>query len=164
MRIVEFVPILLTEKADVFSIRLSGESMSEFNKFYIRFKDTDDTYLLNDLNRILATIKSIGLKGALENETRPEGKMQDRICAIPLITEPRDKQKHGTLRLYCIRISEKLFIVGGGGIKKNQTYQENSGLADQVLLLQQIDKKLLALEADGEDLTQAIYNLTLELD
>lgn len=163
MRIVEFVPILLTEKADVFSIRLSGESMSEFNKFYIRFKDTDDTYLLNDLNRILATIKAIGLKGALENETRPEGKMQDRICAIPLITEPRDKQKHGTLRLYCIRISEKLFIVGGG-IKKNQTYQENSGLADQVLLLQQIDKKLLALEADGEDLTQAIYNLTLELD
>lgn len=153
MRIVEFVPILLTEKADVFSIRLSGESMSEFNKFYIRFKDTDDTYLLNDLNRILATIKAIGLKGALENETRPEGKMQDRICAIPLITEPRDKQKHGTLRLYCIRISEKLFIVGGGGIKKNQTYQENSGLADQVLLLQQIDKKLLALEADGEDLT-----------
>lgn len=82
MRIIEFVPILLTENADVFSIRLSGNPSSEFEKFYICFKDTEDAFLHNDLDRFLATIQTIGLKGALENETRPEGSI--RVALKPL--------------------------------------------------------------------------------
>lgn len=164
MRTIAFIPILLTEKADVFSIRFSDDASSEFEKFYICYKDTEDPFLRSDLNRILATIQTIGLKGALENETRPEGNIRDRICAIPLLTEPRSKQKHGTLRLYCIRVSSKLFILGGGGLKTTQTYEEDSRLAEQVSLLTLIDKELSALEFEGKDLTREIYNLTLDIE
>lgn len=164
MRLVEFVPVLLTQKADVFSIRLKGNAESEFQKFYIHFKDTDDSFLRNDLDRILATIHVIGQKGALENVTRPEGAIQDRVCAIPLITEHRDKQKHGTLRMYCIRVSEKLFVLGGGGIKTTQTYEEDDYLLEQVTLLREIDRQLAALENDGKDLQTEIFNLVLNID
>lgn len=164
MMLVEFVPILLTNKADVFSIRLSGDAESEFQKFYIRFKDIDDAFLRDDLDRILATIQTIGQKGALENETRPEGTLQDRVCAIPLIIEPRDKRKHGTLRMYCVRVSEKLFILGGGGIKTTQSYEEDEYLLKQVSLLQQIDRQLTDLENEGKNLQTEIYNLVLSID
>ncbi len=164
MMLVEFVPILLTQNADVFSIRLSGNAESEFQKFYILFKDVDDPFLRNDLDRILATIHTIGQKGALENETRPEGAIQDRVCAIPLLTEPRDKRKHGTLRMYCIRVSEKLFILGGGGIKTTQSYEEDEFLSKQITLLQQIDRQLTALENNGKNLQSEIYNLVINID
>lgn len=160
---IEFVPVLLTNKADVFSIRLDNEPDTEFQKFYIQFKNTDDTYLADDLNRILAAINDIGQKGPLENNLKPEGHIYDRVCALPLLTLPRDKKAHGTLRLYCIRVSDKLFILGGGGLKTTQSYEEDEVLMGQVTLLQKIDKELWGLENDGQNIEQDIYNLSLEI-
>ena len=89
--------------------------------------------------------------------------MNDRVCAIPLLTSYRQKQK-GTLRLYCIRISDKLLITGGGGIKTTRTYNEDDTLANHVKTLQMIDEKLRLLEQDGCNLPKEIYNLKLEID
>jgi len=164
MRSVDFVPVLLTEKADVFSIRLGDSVVSMFQSFYIRFKDSQDPYVTDDLNRILATIKTIGQKGVLENEMRPESHMNDRVCAIPLTILPRDKKKHGTLRLYCIRVSDKLFVLGGGGLKRVQTYEDDENLSKQVDLLQKIDQAFRDLEEQGVDIHREIYNLTLQID
>lgn len=85
MKDVEFVPFLLTEKADIFSIRLNGNEKTETEDFLIEFKDTQSSPLRNDLNSVLTTINSIGKEGALESFFRPEGLFADRICAIPLL-------------------------------------------------------------------------------
>lgn len=103
-------------------------------------------------------------QGALENQSRPEGQLKDRVVALPLLVRPRDKETHGTLRLYCIRISEQLLILGGGGIKTTDTYEENESLLSQVSLLQEIDKQLFLMETNGKDLASEIYNLTLFVD
>ena len=114
MKTIEFVPLLLTEATDIFTIRSIGHKDTEFRKFLILFKESKDPFLKEDMDRILTAIEKISQNGALENYFRIEGKITDRVCAIPLLVKPRDKSKHGTLRLYCIRISDTLLIIGGG--------------------------------------------------
>lgn len=120
MRSVEFVPFLLTEKADVFSIRLNGNVRTETEEFLIEYKDTASLQLKKDLDSILTSINGIGNEGALESFFRPEGNFSDRVCAMPLLTSSRRKDKCGTLRLYCIRMSDSLLILGGGGRRKRE--------------------------------------------
>ena len=111
MRKIAFKPVLLTEKADIFSIWINDNPFTEFQKFVICFKGSSDPFIADDLERILASIRTIGNKGALENQSRPEGQLKDRVVALPLLVRPRDKETHGTLRLYCIRISEHICVV-----------------------------------------------------
>lgn len=72
---------------------------------------------------------------------RPEGKYADRVCALPIDS--------GKLRLYCLRMSDKILILGNGGIKGTKTYNENQELAGYVLDLQKFDALLKASERDG---------------
>lgn len=46
---VEFVPFLLTETTDIFSIRINGDRMTELEKFLIMFKDSENKYVQSDL-------------------------------------------------------------------------------------------------------------------
>ncbi len=163
MRSVEFVPFLLTEKADIFSIRLNGNTLTETEEFLIEYKDTKSLPLKKDLDSILVSINGIGNEGVLESFFRPEGNFSDRVCAMPLLTSPRRKGKCGTLRLYCIRMSDSLLILGGGGEKKTRTYEEDPTLLEKVRILQSIDKVLTDMEEDGMDVASAIYNLTIEI-
>ena len=163
MRKVEFEPLFLTETTDIFTIRVDG-GVSEFEKFLLLFKDTDDPLLKDDLEKILVAIGNISQYGALESYFRIEGKMNDRICAMPLLIKPRDKSKHGTLRLYCIRISDRLLIVGGGGLKVTDTYQEDEMMAKHVSTLQAIDSRLAEVEKSGHDLHKELFNIVIEID
>lgn len=163
MRQVEFVPFRLTEAADIYSIRIEGKETTEFQEFLINFKDIDDDYLRSDFNRILASLSTMINNGIMERYFRPEGNLNDRIHALPLYTIPRPKQCNGTLRLYCIRISDQLLILGGGGEKTTQTYDEDAVLSDKVQTLQSIDNALRELEKDGIDIHQYINNLTLNI-
>ena len=163
MRQVEFVPFRLTEAADIYSIRIVGKETTEFQEFLISFKDIDDNYLRSDFNRILASLSTMINNGIMERYFRPEGNLNDRIHALPLYTIPRPKQCNGTLRLYCIRISDQLLILGGGGEKTTQTYDEDAILSDKIQTLQSIDNALRELEKDGIDIHQSINNLTLNI-
>ena len=80
-------------------------------------------------------------KGALERFFRPEGKYSDRVCALPVL---RSK-----LRLYCVRLSDKILVLGNGGIKKTEKYEEDDELRGYVLSLQTFDKLLKEGVADG---------------
>ena len=73
------------------------------------------------------------------------------------------KDKCGTLRLYCIRMSDSLLILGGGGEKKTRTYEEDPTLLEKVRTLQSIDKVLTDMEEDGVDVASAVYNLIIEI-
>ena len=164
MRKVEFVPLLLTDVTDIYTIRVGEEIDTEFKKFLVLFKDTEDPFLKDDLDRILIAIDKISQNGALESFFRPEGKMRDRVCAIPLLIQPRDKSKHGTLRLYCIRVCERLLIIGGGGLKVDDNYDEDEVLLSKVNTLQAIDKELFRLEKEQVDLNDEIVNTTIQID
>lgn len=72
------------------------------------------------------------------------------------------------VEIYTIKFNEKseseLLILGGGGEKTTQTYQEDPELNEKVRTLQKIDNILSNLEADGMDLNKEIINLTINLD
>ena len=164
MKKVEFVPLLLTERTDIYTIRIDEAQDTEFRKFFIMFKDVDDPYLKDDLERIMAAIEKISQNGALESYFRIEGRINDRVCAIPMLITSRDKSKHGTLRVYCIRVSDSLLIVGGGGLKVSDKYEDNPMLNSQVETLQAIDAELKELEDLNIELYNSIVNITVQID
>lgn len=123
----------------LFSICFDGNEESEFEKFLYEFKD-NATYN-KDFNVILMAISKIIDKGALERFFRNEGKMRDNVKALAI-----DSRK---LRLYCLRISDQILILGNGGVKNTRTYQENEKLSGYVMDLQTFDKVLLKAQKSG---------------
>ena len=57
--------------------------------------------------------------------------MNDNVCALPI--------ESGKLRLYCLRLSDRILIIGNGGIKESRTYQEDNTLLGYVMDLQKFD-------------------------
>lgn len=92
---VEFVPFLLTETTDIFSIRINGDRMTELEKFLIMFKDSENKYVQSDLESIIKAISNISENGALESYFRPEGKFNDRVVALPIYVVSRNKKNRG---------------------------------------------------------------------
>ena len=113
---------------------------SEFEKFLNEFKD-NATYN-RDFNVILLALSKIIDKGALERFFRNEGRMNDNVKALAI-----DSRK---LRLYCLRISDQILILGNGGVKNTRTYQEDSKLSGYVMDLQTFDKVLLKAQKSGK--------------
>ena len=102
-----------TESAGLFTIYFEGESYSEFQKFIL--KGTQNAVLQPDLQQILNALqRMMDAVGFLDRYFRPEGKMRDRVVALPI--------ESSKLRLYCLRLSDKVLIVGNGGPKKTRTY------------------------------------------
>jgi len=146
--------LLLVNNADgctIYTIQFLSESDSEFERFYARFKD--DAEYNPDLMRIVALINKIADMGALERYFRPEGKLKDGVCALPVL--------QSKLRLYCLRLSDKILVLGNGGVKKTRTYNEDDTLKGYVLTLQNFEKLIREGEKDG---TISITANTIETD
>ena len=127
------------DNVGMFSICFDGNSKSEFEKFLLEFKD-NATYN-KDFNAILLALSKIIDKGALERFFRIEGRMNDHVSALSI-----DSRK---LRLYCLRISDQILILGNGGVKLSRTYQEDEKLSGYVMNLQTFDKVLLKAQEKG---------------
>ena len=67
--------------------------------------------------------------------------MNDRVCALPVDS--------GKLRLYCLRITDKILIIGNGGLKTTQTYEESEELLGYVMDLQKFDSLIKKEVANG---------------
>lgn len=50
----------------------------------------------------------------------------------------------GTLCLYCLRISERILIIGGGGVKKVQRLEDDAVLNGIVIGLRAVERKIKA--------------------
>lgn len=48
----------------------------------------------------------------------------------------------GTLRLYCIRISEKILVIGNGGVKKVRRFEDDPVLLDIVNKLRSVEHQI----------------------
>ena len=132
--------VMQTDKAGLFTICFEGESYNEFQKFII--KGRDNATLQPDLQEILRIIQRMMQEvGFLERMFRPEGKMRDRVASLPLETNK--------LRLYCLRLSDSVLIVGNGGQKRTRTYNEDEELSGYVISLQKLDELLKTAERKG---------------
>ena len=123
-----------TDAAGLFTIIFENENQSEFVKFVNKFKD--DAIRKNELRIILNQIDVMLQKGIEERRFRPEGKMSDGVAALPVY--------QSGLRLYCLRLSDSVLVVGNGGVKSTRTYQEDEDLNGYVISLQKLDSLLKA--------------------
>ena len=115
-------------------------------------KGNDNATLKPDLQKILNALqRMLNAVGFLERYFRPEGKMRDRVAALPIETSK--------LRLYCLRLSDSVLIVGNGGEKVSKTYNEDSVLNGYVVNLQKLDEILHQAEKKG---TIQIEETTIE--
>lgn len=121
-----------TQTIGLFSITFEGENHTEFRKFIEKFKD--DAVRNKELNLILTEIGRIEQNGALERYFRYEGKMSDHVVALPAL--------QSGLRLYCLRMSDSVLIVGNGGVKNTRTYEQDPELNGYVINLQKLDALL----------------------
>ena len=129
-----------TEKNGLFSLVFENEAFSEFEKFIEKFKHEAD--VSRDLNVILSYIEQmVNGAGFLERYFRPEGKMRDNVVALPTFRT--------SLRLYCLRMSDSVLIVGNGGEKNTKTYEESAELNGYVISLQKLDELLKQEIASG---------------
>lgn len=140
MATVSLKTIEQNDNVGMFSICFDGNSQSEFERFLDTFKN-NATYN-KDFNVILMALAKIIDKGALERFFRNEGRMKDNVKALAI-----DSRK---LRLYCLRISDQILILGNGGIKQTRTYQENDVLSGYVMDLQKFDQVLLDAQKNGK--------------
>ena len=129
-----------TDKAGLFTICFEGESYTEFQKFIT--KHDADVELQPDLQEIIRILRRMVQElGFLERLFRPECKMRDRVAAIPVTTNK--------LRLYCLRLSDGVLIVGNGGHKTTRTYGQDPELSGYVITLQKLDDLLRRAERKG---------------
>ncbi len=121
-----------SEKASLYSISFEMDGTTEFEKFVTEF-EMNATYN-HDYQRIIAALQAILRIGALERFFRPEGSMNDSVQALPI--------ESGKLRLYCLRLSDQIVILGNGGVKNTRMYEEDPKLYGYVLDLQKFEKIL----------------------
>ena len=134
--------LILVEEArncTLYTIQFLSEDDTEFEQFYNKFKD--DVELNPDFMRIVGFLGKIADFGALERYFRPEGKMNDNVVALPVV---RSK-----LRLYCLRLSDKILILGKGSKKDTKTYEESKELSGYVLTLQNFNRLIKEGVKDG---------------
>lgn len=139
MNEVELILLNDTENCTVYTIQFSANSESEYERFYNKF--INDAKLNKDLLRIVQMVDRIAERGALERYFRYEGKINDSVVALPVL--------ENRLRLYCLRLSDKILILGNGGIKKSRTYEEDDSLRGYVVTLQKFEELLREGQRDG---------------
>lgn len=121
-----------SETASLYSISFEMDGTTEFEKFVAEF-EMNATYN-QDYQRIIAALQAILTRGALERFFRPEGRMKDSVAAIPI--------EGGKLRLYCLRISEQIVILGNGGVKNVSKYEDDPKLYGYVMDLKRFERIL----------------------
>lgn len=124
------------DRVSLYSPRFEGEEYTEFEKFLITYKDTH----INDIQILIRRIDVIKQNGVEDRYFRYEGTKRDRVMALPSHIDTTN------LRLYCLNISHKVLVLGNGGIKTTQTYQEDMHLSKCVETLQKIDIEIKKLQ------------------
>lgn len=129
---VELLLVNSSEKCTMYTIQFLSDDKSEFEKFILKFRNNAE--FNPDFQTIMSFVEQILSNGALERYFRREGKMSDSVAALPVL-----KSK---LRLYCLRLTDRILILGNGDVKNSRTYEENETLQGYVIDLQKFEQLL----------------------
>ncbi len=119
-------------KVSLYSPRFEGEQYTEFEKFLLAFRELYP----DDVKQIVYRLDIAKREGAQDRHFRYEGKMRDRVMALPSHLETT------SLRLYLLNIQSRILILGNGGLKSTAKYQDDANLNKCVETLQKIDIEL----------------------
>lgn len=128
------------ENVNFYSIRMAGKELTELEAFFEKFPEGceyDD-----EIDVIISWIDQIAERGALERYFRPEGNYGDGVGVIPIDVGNK-------IRLYCLRLSDKILVFGNGGVKDSRTWQESETLAPYVKLLVDTSRFISSRIKDG---------------
>lgn len=114
------------DAVNFYSIHLDDEELSELERFFDKFPEGSEYD--EEIDVIISWLDKIGEKGALERYFRPEGRYGDGVGVIPIDVGNK-------LRLYCLRLSDKILVFGNGGIKDAKSWQQSESLAPYVEML-----------------------------
>ena len=119
---------------------MAGKELIELESFFEKFPEGCEYD--NEIDVIISWIDQIAERGALERYFRPEGKYGDGVGVIPIDVGNK-------LRLYCLRLSDKILVFGNGGVKDARTWQESKTLAPYVKLLIDTSRFISSRIKDG---------------
>ena len=128
------------ENVNFYSIKMAGKELTELESFFEKFPEGCEYD--NEIDVIISWIDQIAERGALERYFRPEGKYGDGVGVIPIDVGNK-------LRLYCLRLSDKILVFGNGGVKDARTWQESKTLAPYVKLLIDTSRFISSRIKDG---------------
>ncbi len=133
---------LIEEYEDInfYSIHLEGEELSEFENFFEKFPE--GCSYDEEIDIVISWLDKISERGALERYFRPEGHYGDGVGVIPIDIGNK-------IRLYCIRLSNKILIFGNGGVKDAKSWQQSTTLAPYVKLLIDTSRFIQSRIKDG---------------
>lgn len=127
------------DAVNFYSIQMDEEAISELERFFEKYPE--GCPFDEDIDTIIAWLDKIGETGALERYFRYEGRYGDGVSAIPIETS--------NLRLYCIRLSDRILIFGNGGIKDCATWQDSESLTEYVEMLVDTSRFITSRLANG---------------
>ena len=146
------------QNVNFYSIHLEGEELTEMEAFFEKFpigSEYDE-----EIDVIISWIDKIAERGALERYFRPEGKYGDGVGVIPIDVGNK-------IRLYCLRLSDKILVFGNGGIKDAARWEDSKTLAPYVKLLIDTSRFIASRIKDGTIVLmdkEIIGNLTFTRD
>lgn len=126
-----------------YTIRYTTVEQSETEIFFDELFDKPE--LEEDLEIISKVLDKIGAKGAKDKYFRNAGSLRDRLGALPEYVYTDTK-----VRLYAIKLSENIVILGNGGIKTTRSYNEDKTLDGYVETLKSIDRFLRSRMQSGK--------------
>ena len=95
-----------------------------------------------DIDVVISWLDNIAERCALERYFRPEGHYGDGVGVIPIDIGNK-------VRLYCLRLSDKILVFGNGGVKDAPTWEESEQLAPYVKLLIDTSRFISSRIKDG---------------
>lgn len=128
------------DNINFYSIHLDEEELTEVERFFEKFPEGCEYD--EEVDVILAWMDKIAEKGALERYFRPEGKYGDGVGVIPIDVGNK-------LRLYCLRLTDKILVFGNGGVKDAKSWEESPTLAPYVELLMDTSRFLSSRVKNG---------------
>ena len=128
------------ENVNFYSIHLDGKELTELEAFFDKFPIGCEYD--KEIDVIISWMDKIAEKGALERYFRPEGRYGDGVGVIPIDIGNK-------VRLYCLRLSDKILVFGNGGVKDAATWQESESLAPYVKLLIDTSRFISSRIKDG---------------
>lgn len=158
--------VMETEKVSMYSPKNDGENQTEFEKFLTANQNQTYPQLKKYFGAIISVLEKIGETGAYERYFRSEG---GNVKAVPLyITISRINKRIGKMRLYCLRLSDKVIILGNGVVTTAETNDDDPAILTITGELRDIEKHIRRIlkqaNADCEDfaaLKQIIETITI---
>lgn len=119
-------------EVNFYSIRYADCELTESEFFFDKVLDDED--FEEDVEILSRLIDRIGENGAEQRHFRHAGTKRDKVAALP------EYLSSSNLRLYAIRLTIGIVILGNGGLKTTKTYNEDPFLNECVETLKKIDR------------------------